>query len=70
LASYTIPKLMMKDFPRGIVKEDNGIELKKPQHIIDREDDYRTRKLNIIIHPDINNSLAMGNMTLNDIVLT
>jgi hypothetical protein len=49
LASYTMPKLMLKDFPRGVGEEEDGIGLKKPQQIIDREDNYMTRRLNIII---------------------
>jgi splicing factor 3B subunit 1 len=51
LASYTMPKLNLKDLPRGVGKEEDGIGLKKPQWIIDREDDYRKRRLNIIISP-------------------
>jgi splicing factor 3B subunit 1 len=46
LALYTMPKLNLKDFPRGVGEKEDGVGLKKPQQIIDREDDYRKRRLN------------------------
>jgi hypothetical protein len=45
LASYPVPKLNLKEIPRDVGKEEDGIRLKKPQRIIDREDDYRKRCL-------------------------
>ena len=41
LASYTVPKLVPKDFLSGVGGEEDDIRLKKPQQIINREDDYR-----------------------------
>ncbi|XXG52688.1 hypothetical protein AAC387_Pa03g0947 [Persea americana] len=53
LASYTAPKSVMKDLPRGMGGgEDDDLGFKKPQKIIDREDDYRRRRLNQIISPE------------------
>ncbi|RWR75897.1 splicing factor 3B subunit 1 [Cinnamomum micranthum f. kanehirae] len=52
LASYTAPKSVMKDLPRGMGGDDDDLGFKKPQKIIDREDDYRRRRLNQIISPE------------------
>jgi hypothetical protein len=51
LASYTMPKWNLKDLPRGVGEEENGIELKKNQWIIDREDNYRKKRLKKLFHP-------------------
>ncbi|KAK9125075.1 hypothetical protein Scep_013921 [Stephania cephalantha] len=66
LASYTAPKSVLKEMPRGVGEDDNGGDLggfKKPQKIIDREDDYRRRRLNRMISPDRNDAFAMGDKT-------
>ncbi|OVA13817.1 Splicing factor 3B subunit 1 [Macleaya cordata] len=62
LASYTAPKSVLKDMPRGS-EEDNDMGFKKPSKIIDREDDYRRRRLNRMISPDRNDAFAMGDKT-------
>lgn len=61
LASYTAPKSIIKDLPKGADDDDFGF--KKSQKIIDREDDYRKRRLNRIISPDRNDAFAMGDKT-------
>eukprot|EP01018_Ginkgo_biloba_P035221 Gb_14294 [translate_table: standard] len=63
LASYTAPKSVLKDLPRGGGDDDDDFGFKKPQRIIDREDDYRKRRLNRIISPDRNDAFAMGDKT-------
>lgn len=63
LASYTAPKSVLKDLPRGVAEEEDDFGFKKPQRIIDREDDYRKRRLNRIISPDRNDAFAMGDKT-------
>eukprot|EP01018_Ginkgo_biloba_P035429 Gb_20157 [translate_table: standard] len=64
LASYTAPKSLLKDLPRGGGgDDDDDFGFKKPQRIIDREDDYRKRRLNRIISPDRNDAFAMGDKT-------
>ncbi|KAL5548011.1 hypothetical protein UlMin_003242 [Ulmus minor] len=65
LASYTAPKSLMKEMPRGGDDEDGGGDLgfKKSQRIIDREDPYRLRRLNRIISPDRNDPFASGEKT-------
>jgi splicing factor 3B subunit 1 len=62
LASYTAPKSVLADLPRGEVT-DEQLGFKKPQRIIDREDDYRKKRLNRIISPDRNDAFAMGDKT-------
>ena len=62
LASYTAPKSILSDLPRGEAADDD-FGFKKPQKIIDREDDYRKRRLNRIISPDRNDAFAMGEKT-------
>ncbi|CAM6027060.1 unnamed protein product [Sphagnum balticum] len=59
LASYTTPKGLFADLPRGEVT-DEQLGFKKPQQIIDREDDYRKQRLNRTISPDRNDAFAMG----------
>ncbi|KAJ7233301.1 hypothetical protein O6H91_16G028400 [Diphasiastrum complanatum] len=62
LASYTAPKAFLSEMPRGEATDDD-LGFKKPQRIIDREDDYRKRRLNRIISPDRNDAFAMGDKT-------
>ncbi|KAI7990537.1 Splicing factor 3B subunit 1 [Camellia lanceoleosa] len=45
LASYTAPKSILKDMPR-VVDEDESMGFKQPSRIINREDEYRRRRLN------------------------
>ncbi|KAL5981994.1 Splicing factor 3B subunit 1 [Asimina triloba] len=64
LASYTAPKSVLKELPKGMGgDEGDDFGFKKPQKIIDREDDYRKRRLNRIISPDRNDAFAMGDKT-------
>jgi splicing factor 3B subunit 1 len=53
----------LKDLPRGVGEEEDGIRLKKPQQIIDREYDYKKRRLNKIISPNRSDDFSMGNTT-------
>jgi splicing factor 3B subunit 1 len=69
LASYTAPKNIMNDIPRGEVADD-GVGFKKPSRIIDREDDYRRQRLNRIISPERNDAFAMGDVTPDERVRT
>ncbi|KGN53720.1 splicing factor 3B subunit 1 [Cucumis sativus] len=62
LASYTAPKSLLKEMPRG-VDEDEDLGYKKPQRIIDREDDYRKRRLNRVISPERHDAFAAGEKT-------
>ncbi|MCO5608132.1 hypothetical protein L7F22_062338 [Adiantum nelumboides] len=62
LASYTAPKYVLNEVPKG-ESADNDLVFKKPQKIIDREDDYRKRRLNRIISPERNDAFAMGEKT-------
>eukprot|EP00850_Spirogloea_muscicola_P020877 SM000229S07513 [mRNA] locus=s229:150597:158007:+ [translate_table: standard] len=62
LASYTAPKSVLNDLPRGEAT-DEDLGLKRPGRIIDREDDYRKRRLNRIISPERNDAFAMGDQT-------
>lgn len=62
LASYTAPKSVLSDVPKS-GSGDDDFGFKKPQKIIDREDDYRKRRLNRIISPDRNDAFAMGEKT-------
>ncbi|KAA0061166.1 hypothetical protein IC582_016574 [Cucumis melo] len=62
LASYTAPKSLLKEMPRG-VDEDDDLGYKKPQRIIDREDDYRKRRLNRVISPERHDAFAAGEKT-------
>lgn len=63
LASYTAPKSVLLDLPRGSESTEDDFGFKKPQRIIDREDDYRKRRLNRIISPERNDAFAMGEKT-------
>ncbi|CAO2834766.1 unnamed protein product, partial [Amaranthus hypochondriacus] len=61
LASYTAPKSLLKDMP-GIGSDvDDGF--RKPSRIIDREDDYRRRRLDRVISPARHDAFAMGDKT-------
>ncbi|XP_022991062.1 splicing factor 3B subunit 1-like [Cucurbita maxima] len=62
LASYTAPKSLLKEMPRG-GEEDDDMGFKKPQRIIDREDDYRKRRLNRVISPERHDAFAAGEKT-------
>ncbi|XP_022140896.1 splicing factor 3B subunit 1 [Momordica charantia] len=62
LASYTAPKSLLKEMPRGS-EEDDDMGFKKPQRIIDREDDYRKRRLNRVISPERHDAFAAGEKT-------
>ncbi|CAA7393003.1 unnamed protein product [Spirodela intermedia] len=61
MASYTGPKVK-ELIPRGS-EADEDIGFKKPQRIIDREDDYRRRRLQQIISPERNDPFASGEAT-------
>lgn len=69
LASYTAPKSILNDLPRGEVT-DEDLGFKKPGKIIDREDDYRKRWRNRIISPERNDAFAMGDKTPDASVMT
>ncbi|GBG61498.1 hypothetical protein CBR_g21841 [Chara braunii] len=62
LSSYTAPKSVLLDLPRG---EGGDAELgfRKPQRIIDREDDYRARRHNRPLSPDRTDAFALGDKT-------
>ncbi|CAI5475130.1 unnamed protein product [Closterium sp. Yama58-4] len=62
LASYTAPKELLHELPRGEAEEE-AAGFKKPSRIIDREDDYRRRRLHRIISPDRHDAFAMGDAT-------
>ncbi|KAL2628794.1 hypothetical protein R1flu_013480 [Riccia fluitans] len=62
LASYTAPKSVLKDLPRGEVT-DEALGFRKPQRIIDREDDYRKRRLRRALSPDRHDAFATGSKT-------
>ncbi|KAJ8451268.1 hypothetical protein Cgig2_014040 [Carnegiea gigantea] len=61
LASYTAPKSLLKEMPGVGGDADDGF--RKPQRIIDREDDYRRRRLNRVISPERHDAFAMGDKT-------
>jgi splicing factor 3B subunit 1 len=65
LASYTAPKSLLKEMPRGGADDDHEdlLGFKKPQRIIDREDDYRKRRLNRVISPERHDAFAAGEKT-------
>ncbi|KAK6778855.1 hypothetical protein RDI58_025573 [Solanum bulbocastanum] len=54
MASFTAPKQFFKEVPRGAGEEDEPSGFNKPGKIIDREDDYRRRRLNRVISPERN----------------
>ncbi|XP_058207077.1 uncharacterized protein LOC131320393 [Rhododendron vialii] len=63
LASYTAPKSILKDMPRGTGEDLDEAGFKRPQRIVDREDDYRRRRLNRVISPDRHDAFAAGDKT-------
>eukprot|EP00271_Cylindrocystis_brebissonii_P023373 TRINITY_DN9672_c0_g1_i1.p1 TRINITY_DN9672_c0_g1~~TRINITY_DN9672_c0_g1_i1.p1 ORF type:complete len:1296 (+),score=272.86 TRINITY_DN9672_c0_g1_i1:282-4169(+) len=69
MASYTAPKSVLMDLPRGEVEEDE-LGFKKPGKVIDREDDYRKRWRERIISPERNDAFAMGDATPDAGVMT
>lgn len=62
LASYTAPRSLLNDMPRG-GDDDESLGFKKSQRIIDREDDYRRRRLNQVISPERHDAFANGDKT-------
>ncbi|KAM0898537.1 hypothetical protein ACQ4PT_021863 [Festuca glaucescens] len=60
LASYTGNALAAADIPRS---DDDGVPAKRSQRIIDREDDYRRRRLDRIISPQRHDPFAAGEAT-------
>lgn len=64
MASFTAPKLSMNDIPRGGDGDgDDGLGFKRPSRIIDREDEYKRRRLNQVISPERHDAFAMGDKT-------
>ncbi|KAM7466089.1 hypothetical protein LguiB_013651 [Lonicera macranthoides] len=63
LASYTAPKSLLKDMPSGGDEDNDAMGFKKPSRIIDREDDYRRRRLNRVISPERHDAFANGDKT-------
>ncbi|XP_050212265.1 uncharacterized protein LOC126662350 [Mercurialis annua] len=62
LASYTAPKSLLKEMPRGGDDEfDSGF--KKPSRILDREDSYRRRRLDRVLSPERHDAFAAGEKT-------
>ena len=68
MASYTGPKVR-ELIPRGS-DADEDLGFKKPQRIIDREDDYRRRRLQQIISPARHDPFAAGEATPDPTVRT
>lgn len=62
LASFTAPKSLLKEVPRAD-EDDNALGFRQPAKIIDREDDYRRRRLNRILSPDRHDAFAAGEKT-------
>ncbi|KAL3686856.1 hypothetical protein R1sor_013165 [Riccia sorocarpa] len=62
MASYTAPKSVLTDVPRGEVT-DEALGLRRPQRIIDREDDYRKRRLRRALSPERHDAFAAGSKT-------
>lgn len=65
LASYTAPKSLLNEMPRGGDDDDsnNNLGFKKPNRIIDREDEYRRRRLQRVISPERHDAFAAGEKT-------
>uniref|UniRef100_A0A251U8V2 Putative U2 snRNP component prp10 n=1 Tax=Helianthus annuus TaxID=4232 RepID=A0A251U8V2_HELAN len=61
LPSYTASKSLLNDMPRG--GDDHSFGFKKSHMIIDREDEYRRRRLNHVISPERHDAFASGNKT-------
>ncbi|CAI8610927.1 unnamed protein product [Vicia faba] len=62
MPSYTAPKSVLKHMP-SVANDSEDIGFRKPQRIIDREDDYRIRRLNQILSPDRHDAFAAGEKT-------
>lgn len=60
LASYTGHAVAAADLPRA---DDDGLPAKKSQRIIDREDEYRRKRLDRIISPERHDPFAAGEAT-------
>ncbi|KAJ6754681.1 SPLICING FACTOR 3B SUBUNIT 1-RELATED [Salix purpurea] len=63
LASYTAPKSVLKEMPRGGDGSEETDGFRKPSRIIDREDDYRRRRLDRIISPERHDPFSAGEKT-------
>ncbi|KAI3963381.1 hypothetical protein MKW98_022803 [Papaver atlanticum] len=68
LASYTAPQSLMKDIARSAEEHNNnnnnGSGLNETsRRIIDREDEYRRRRLNQVLSPDRVDAFALGDKT-------
>jgi splicing factor 3B subunit 1 len=71
LATYTGHAIAAADLPRSADGHDDGLGLpKRSQRIIDREDDYRRRRLNQIISPERHDPFAAGEATPDPAVRT
>ena len=68
LATYTGHAIAAADIPRS-ADGDDGLP-KRSQRIIDREDDYRRRRLNQIISPERHDPFAAGEATPDPAVRT
>ncbi|RZC83189.1 hypothetical protein C5167_045977 [Papaver somniferum] len=62
LASYTAPQSLMKDIA-GSAEEHNNNNSSGSRKIIDREDEYRRRRLNQVLSPDRVDAFALGDKT-------
>lgn len=62
LPSYTAPKSLLKEVPRAD-EDDNSLGFRQPGKIIDREDDYRRRRLNRVLSPERHDAFAAGEKT-------
>ncbi|XP_024533099.1 splicing factor 3B subunit 1 [Selaginella moellendorffii] len=62
LSSYTAPKSVLAEMPRGEVT-DEELGFRKPQPIAAREDDYRKSRFKRALSPDRNDAFAMGDKT-------
>ena len=63
MASYTAPRSLMNDMPRGADEDEDSSGMPRSKKIIDREDDYRRRRLNRIISPERHDAFAAGEKT-------
>lgn len=61
-SSYTAPKDIYDHLPRSGEEENNSV-FPKSNKIIDREDDYRKRRLNRVLSPDRHDAFAAGEKT-------
>ncbi|KAJ3696270.1 hypothetical protein LUZ60_001647 [Juncus effusus] len=60
-SSITGHNILMQDLPRDSDEDSSGFQ--RPQRIIDREDEYRRRRLQRIISPERNDPFASGEAT-------